>query len=63
MRVKTGKIGWNRELIKKLSRTAFLKRFEEVFPDVDLGSEYDRMFPPKPKKKESGERKGEQPET
>lgn len=62
MKVKTGKIGWNKELLKKLTRAAFIKKFEEVFPDVDLGSEYDRMFPPKPKKQGSGEMNGGEPE-
>lgn len=48
------KIKFNKEAAKKLTRAAFIKKYESVFVGIDLGAEYDKMFPPKKKEKEEG---------
>ena len=56
------KIDWNIDVVGKLSKSAFVKRFEKVFPGLDLSDEYDQLFPPKPRKK-SGDKEGQEPES
>lgn len=49
------KIKFNKEAVKKMTRSAFIKRFEDVFIGIDLGARYDEMFPPKKKEKKEEE--------
>lgn len=45
-------VKFNKEAAKKLSRAKFIEKHKALAEHVDLGAEYDRMFPPKKKKEE-----------
>lgn len=58
----TGKIDWNKNVVGKMSKTAFVKKFEKIFPGVNLEDEYQKLFPSKSKKKSQSE-EGQEPES
>lgn len=46
-------ISWNIDHIrgKKMTKRAFIARYKGAFPGVDLGAEYDKIYPKKRRKK------------
>lgn len=60
-KAKTGKIDWNKNVVGKLTKSAFVKKFEKIFPDVNLEDEYNKLFPPKSNKSQID--KGQEPES
>lgn len=49
---KVGKVSFNREYVKSISKAKFIRQFEGIYPGTDLGAEYDRIVPPKKEKKD-----------
>ncbi len=45
-------ISFNNKYVKTLSKTAFVKKFEKVYPDADLEKEYYKIVPKKEKPEE-----------
>lgn len=42
-----GKIGFNTDHVKKLTKEEFIKQFKPAYPKHDLSAEYDNIVPPK----------------
>lgn len=49
------KIGWNANALRGLTKAAFVRRFADIYPGVDLGAEYDRLFPTRRRKAGNGQ--------
>jgi len=50
------KIAFNKVWALSVSRDEFIKALSPAYPDNDLGSEYDKIVPPKPGKEQVKEK-------
>lgn len=48
-------VGFNQEWAKRVGKAKFIKAFEDVYPDIDLNAEWDKIQPPKTGKPDSKE--------
>lgn len=56
MAKKSKSVNFNKVWVKTKSKTEFIKTFEKVYPELDLGAEYDKIAG-KPKKEKKEEEK------
>ena len=40
-------VWFNRRYVENLTKEQFIKEFKDVYPELNLGNEYDKIVPPK----------------